>query len=94
VEQKAPVVGHIGADVREGARARGQALLCQRWPQMREHARMWWGELTEEDLDEVYGQCDRLVNVIHRRYGGSRSEAEVEVNRFLIRAERLVMAPS
>ncbi len=55
---------------------------------------MWWGELTEEDLDEVYGQCDRLVNVIQRRYGGSRSEAEVEVNRFLIRAERLVMAPS
>lgn len=90
MDYKAEVMSNTGPDPRGDARSRGRDLLCRRWPQMREHARVWWGELTEEDLDEVYGQCDRLVNVIQRRYGSSRSEAELEVNRFLIRAERLV----
>jgi len=78
------------ADPPGGSRVRGQEILCRRWSQMREHALAWWGELTEEDLDEVYGQCERLVGAIQRRYGRSRGEAELEVNRFLIRAERLV----
>lgn len=90
MDPKATAVSEPGTGFPADAKVRGQELLCRRWSRMREHARVWWGELTEDDLDEVVGQCERLIAVIQRRYGRSRSEAELEVNRFLIRAERLV----
>lgn len=65
-------------------------LLDSRWQQIRHHAKQWWAELTDDDLDEVQGRRAVLANKIQTRYGRSREEVEVEINRFLLRAERLL----
>lgn len=65
-------------------------LLNSRWRQIRNHAKQCWAELTDDDLDEVQGQRAVLAGKLQARYGRSREEVEVEINRFLLRAERLL----
>lgn len=57
------------------------------WRKVRALAQLWWNELDDEDLSQAAGRED-LARVIESRLGRSRDEAEFEVNRFLVRAER------
>ena len=36
-------------------------LFNARWQQIRNHAKQWWGELTDDDLDEIQGRRAVLV---------------------------------
>lgn len=64
--------------------------LNARWHLLRDHARQWWAELTDDDLEEIQGRRAVLVGKLQARYGRTREEVEVDVNRFLLRAERLL----
>ena len=65
-------------------------LFNARWQQIRNHAKQWWGELTDDDLDEIQGRRAVLVGKLQDRYGRTREEAEVDINRFLLRAGKLL----
>jgi uncharacterized protein YjbJ (UPF0337 family) len=65
-------------------------VLNSNWKEIRAHAKQWWGELTEDDLDEVEGRRDRLIDLLQQRYGHTREEAEVDVERFLVRASSFI----
>ena len=67
----------------------GDGLSAQ-WSKIRPHVRTWWAELPEEEIDELNGSREHLLRLIQRVYGRSREDAEQEVNRFLIRVERLI----
>ena len=41
------------------------------------------GELTDDDLDKIAGDRDKLVGVLQERYGYAKDEAEREVDRHL-----------
>ena len=43
-------------------------MFTQQWAQIRQRLQGWWGQLTEQDLDQIAGQQDRLVRVIQERY--------------------------
>jgi uncharacterized protein YjbJ (UPF0337 family) len=58
-------------------------VLKGKWKQLRGEAKAWWGELTDDDLDKIAGDCDKLVGVIQERYGYAKDEAEREVDRRL-----------
>jgi uncharacterized protein YjbJ (UPF0337 family) len=53
------------------------------WSELRRSARATWGELTEEDLDQVAGRRLALVGRIQRRYGRDLRTAEDEVDDWL-----------
>jgi uncharacterized protein YjbJ (UPF0337 family)/sporulation protein YlmC with PRC-barrel domain len=53
------------------------------WKQMRGHIKEWWGKLTNDDLDKINGQCDRLVGMIQQKYGYTKAQAEQELDRHL-----------
>lgn len=38
-----------------------------------------WGELTDDEVDQVDGQVEQLVGAIQKHYGKTREEAEREV---------------
>jgi uncharacterized protein YjbJ (UPF0337 family) len=38
-----------------------------------------WGELTDDEFDQIDGKRDRLVGKIQERYGISRDEADKQV---------------
>lgn len=52
------------------------------WKQLKGHAREKWGELTDDDLDEIKGRREVLVGKVQERYGKAESEASKEVDDF------------
>lgn len=60
-----------------------QDILAGKWKQMRGDLKTWWGKLTDDDVDRIGGQKDKLVGLIQERYGYTREQAEQEVERRL-----------
>jgi uncharacterized protein YjbJ (UPF0337 family) len=54
-----------------------------RWKQMRGELRSWWGRLTDDDLEQIGGQHDKLIGRLQECYGYSRERAQQEVERRL-----------
>jgi len=76
----------------------------QRWKQAKAKIQTKWGRLTENDLDLIDGQRDRLECMIQRRYGFSPDHVRKEVDdwvrwqvslsrRGLVARSRLTLAP-
>jgi uncharacterized protein YjbJ (UPF0337 family) len=53
------------------------------WKQVRGKVRETWGDLTDDELEEIAGKRDKLSGKLQERYGYSRMEAEAEIDRFL-----------
>lgn len=54
-----------------------------KWKQMKGEAKVRWGKLTNDDLDQIEGNSDKLIGRLQERYGYEREQAEREVNDFL-----------
>jgi len=59
-----------------------------KWLQMRGDIKQKWGKLTDDEMDQINGQYDKLVGSIQERYGYSRDRAEKEVDRFMTDHDR------
>jgi uncharacterized protein YjbJ (UPF0337 family) len=51
-----------------------------KWKEVKGKARTSWGELTDDELDQVGGKKDELIGKIQKRYGLEREEAERQVD--------------
>ena len=60
-----------------------QDILKGKWKQMRGQVKQWWGDLTDDDLDQIDGSTDKLIGRLQERYGYAKEEAEKEVDRRL-----------
>ncbi|GGA31790.1 CsbD family protein [Paenibacillus physcomitrellae] len=49
-----------------------------KWNQLKGEAKKQWGELTDDDLDVIAGEKDKLVGKLQERYGHSKDTAEKE----------------
>jgi uncharacterized protein YjbJ (UPF0337 family) len=49
-----------------------------RWKQIRGQSRVWWGKLTDDDLEQVGGKFEKLVGLLQEKYGYTRKQAEKE----------------
>jgi uncharacterized protein YjbJ (UPF0337 family) len=58
-------------------------ILHGRWEQLKGQARIKWGKLTNDDVDQIQGQRQALVGKLQERYGLARDRAEREVNEWL-----------
>jgi uncharacterized protein YjbJ (UPF0337 family) len=48
------------------------------WKKIRGQAKVWWGQLTDDDLEKVGGKFDKLIGVLQEKYGYTRQQAENE----------------
>ena len=46
-----------------------------KWKQMRGQAKVWWGKLTDDDLDKVEGKYDKLIGLLQEKYGYTQQQA-------------------
>ncbi|HSN57812.1 MAG TPA: CsbD family protein [Candidatus Sulfomarinibacteraceae bacterium] len=53
-----------------------------KWKQLKGEAKRQWGKLTDDDLDVIEGNRDKLVGKIQERYGVAKDEAERRVDRW------------
>jgi uncharacterized protein YjbJ (UPF0337 family) len=58
-------------------------ILAGKWKQMRGELKIWWGKLTDDDVDRIGGQKDKLIGLLQERYGYTREQAEQEIERRL-----------
>lgn len=54
-----------------------------KWKQLKGRIRETWGELTDDEVDQIQGKHTVLVGKLQEKYGYSREEAEREINDFL-----------
>jgi uncharacterized protein YjbJ (UPF0337 family) len=54
-------------------------VFAGKWKQVRGQVKEWWGQLTDDELDQVEGNQDKLVGLLQEKYGYTREQAEQEV---------------
>jgi len=52
------------------------------WKQLKGKVKEQWGELTDDDLDQIDGKRDQLIGKIQERYGHAKDEVEKKVDAF------------
>ncbi|MDR5659634.1 CsbD family protein [Serpentinicella sp. ANB-PHB4] len=58
-------------------------ILKGKWNQLKGSAKKKWGELTDDDLNQIEGSGEKLVGKIQEKYGKNLEEAEQEVELWL-----------
>ncbi|WP_199611163.1 CsbD family protein [Flocculibacter collagenilyticus] len=51
-----------------------------KWKQMKGSVKQKWGKLTDDDVQQINGRCDKFCGKMQERYGMQREEAEREFN--------------
>jgi uncharacterized protein YjbJ (UPF0337 family) len=72
LERQDKTTGAMNANILEG-----------RWMQLKGSIREKWGQLTDDELDQIAGKRDKLAGILQERYGYSELEAERELDDFL-----------
>jgi uncharacterized protein YjbJ (UPF0337 family) len=58
-------------------------ILEGKWMQLRGAVREKWGELTDDDVNEISGRRDKLAGLLQEKYGYNQMEAERQIDDFL-----------
>ena len=59
------------------------------WKQIKGHVQMQWGKLTDDELDEIQGNKDKLIGKLQEKYGYTREKAEFELSSWMREQNRL-----
>jgi len=55
-------------------------ILKGQWKQIRGQIKEWWGVLTDDDLDKINGQRDKLIGKLQEKYGFTKEQATRELD--------------
>lgn len=58
-----------------------QDIFAGQWKQMRGTLKAWWSKLTDDDVERIGGQKDKLIGWVQEKYGYAREQAQQEVER-------------
>jgi uncharacterized protein YjbJ (UPF0337 family) len=58
-------------------------VLEGKWKQLKGEVLKRWGQLTDDELDQIEGQREKLIGKLQEKYGYTRQRAEDELNDFL-----------
>jgi uncharacterized protein YjbJ (UPF0337 family) len=64
-------------------------ILQGKWHQLKGSVKAQWGKLTDDELDQVDGNAEKLVGLVQERYGYAKQRAQEEVDSFLARQKAM-----
>jgi uncharacterized protein YjbJ (UPF0337 family) len=53
-------------------------VIKGKWKQLKGEMKHMWGKLTDDDIESINGDYDKLVGKLQERYGHTRDQAEKE----------------
>jgi uncharacterized protein YjbJ (UPF0337 family) len=60
-------------------------IIKGKWNQLKGEVKIQWGKLTDDELDEINGNFDKVVGKLQEKYGYDRDRAEQEADKFFTR---------
>jgi len=57
-------------------------IIKGKWKQITGEAKKQWGKLTDDQIDQINGDREKLIGEIQENYGVARDEAEKQVKEF------------
>ncbi len=57
--------------------------IQDQWETLKGRVQARWAEVTSEEIEQIAGKRERLVEIIHQKYGRSKEDVEKEVDEFL-----------
>ena len=60
-------------------------VLKGKWQQLKGEVKSQWGQLTDDELNKIGGDAEKLVGRVQERYGYERDRAKREVDNFITR---------
>ncbi len=58
-------------------------ILEGKWKEAKGTVRAKWGELTDDEVDQVAGNRERLEGLVQQKYGKTKEAAKKEVEDFI-----------
>jgi uncharacterized protein YjbJ (UPF0337 family) len=58
-------------------------ILEGSWKELRGQVKAWWGQLSDNDINQIQGRYQQLIGTLQKRYGYTHQEAEGEIRKFL-----------
>ncbi|MGM0421322.1 MAG: CsbD family protein [Bacillota bacterium] len=55
-------------------------LLKGKWKQLKGELKNKWGKLTDDDIQQIEGNREKLIGKIQEKYGKDKEEAKKEFN--------------
>lgn len=52
------------------------------WKQLKGQVKETWGKFTDDDLDVISGQKDKLIGKLQEKYGIAKEAAEAQFKKF------------
>jgi uncharacterized protein YjbJ (UPF0337 family) len=62
-----------------------QDTLKGKWHEWKGDAKIKWAQLTDDDIDLVDGNAEKLVGILQQRYGYAKDRAQQEVDAWMNR---------
>jgi uncharacterized protein YjbJ (UPF0337 family) len=63
-------------------------IIQGKWAQLKGEARVQWAKLTDDDLEYIGGQREKLAGRLQERYGWTHEDVERELEKFFARHEQ------
>lgn len=63
-------------------------ILKGKWGEIKGEVKKQWGKLTDDDLMVISGEKDKLVGILHTKYGYGQDKAEEEYKLFIERQNK------
>jgi uncharacterized protein YjbJ (UPF0337 family) len=58
-------------------------VIKGQWHQLKGEVKRQWGKLTDDEVDQVEGNAEKLSGLLQQRYGYARDRAEREIDDWL-----------
>jgi uncharacterized protein YjbJ (UPF0337 family) len=58
-------------------------VLEGNWKMFRGYIREKWGELTDDEVDQIAGRRDRLAGMLQAKYGYTKDEVDRQIDDFV-----------
>jgi uncharacterized protein YjbJ (UPF0337 family) len=57
-------------------------IAAGKWKQLKGEVKRQWGKLTDDEIDQIEGNSEKLTGLVQERYGKTRADAEREIKQW------------